>query len=219
MRNTSLFSRRFQELETESARVASTKRIRERSRSAVEDIEKQDLLGWTVKAENLIANACGKDSAHLAAFINNKETLMYGTYLNTLGKLTSVLAAAKEDFDGGYIVSIKSLVSAEVLGSELDQAKELYAGKYYTASAVIAGTVLETTLRQICDRIPIPTGKLDKMNADLVKAGVYNTLVQKRITALAGVRNSAAHGKPNEFTADDVADMIEYVERFATDHV
>jgi hypothetical protein len=55
------------------------------------------------------------------------------------------------------------------------------------AAAVIAGTVLETALRQLC---------LDRMNADLAKAGVYNSLMQKRITALAAIRNRAAHGKP-----------------------
>jgi hypothetical protein len=66
------------------------------------------------------------------------------------------------------------------------------------AAAVIAGTVLETALRQLC---------LDRMNADLAKAGVYNSLMQKRITALAAIRNRAAHGKPNEFTRDDVSAM------------
>ena len=34
-------------------------------------------------------------------------------------------------------------------------------------------------------------------------------------TALAAIRNSAAHGKPNEFTRDDISAMIRDVERFA----
>jgi hypothetical protein len=33
---------------------------------------------------------------------------------------------------------------------------------YKTASAVIAGTVLETALRELCDRNTVPLGKLDK---------------------------------------------------------
>ena len=56
-------------------------------------------------------------------------------------------------------------------------------------------------------------GKLDKMNADLAKAGQYNTLVQKRITALAAIRNSAAHGDHKAFSKDEVASMIDEVER------
>jgi hypothetical protein len=57
------------------------------------------------------------------------------------------------------------------------------------------------------------------MNADLAKAGAYNSLVQKRITALAAIRNSAAHGRPQDFTKDDVAAMITDVERFAATKV
>jgi hypothetical protein len=79
---------------------------------------------------------------------------------------------------------------------------------------VIAGVVLETALRQLCDRENIPHGKLDKMNADLAKAGKYNKLMQKRITALADIRNSAAHGNFNQFTQQDVENMMNEVEQF-----
>jgi hypothetical protein len=79
---------------------------------------------------------------------------------------------------------------------------------------VIAGVVLETAIRRMCQDHGIDVGKLDKMNADLAKAGIYNSVVQKRIIALAAVRNSAAHGKREEFTKDDVSAMIRDVERF-----
>ena len=74
--------------------------------------------------------------------------------------------------------------------------------------------MLETALRTLCDRHEIPHGKLDKMNADLAKAGQYNKLRQKRITALADIRNSAAHGKTDQFQPADVESMINEIERF-----
>lgn len=43
-------------------------------------------------------------------------------------------------------------------------------------------------------------GKLNKMNEDLAKAGVCSPLRQKRIAALADIRNSAAHGHADKFT-------------------
>ena len=52
------------------------------------------------------------------------------------------------------------------------------------------------------------------MNSDLAKAGIYNKLQQKRITALADIRNSAAHGKPEEFSGDDVIMMIRDIKQF-----
>ncbi len=90
---------------------------------------------------------------------------------------------------------------------------------YKVPAAVVAGVVLETSLRELCERESIDHGKLDKMNADLSKANVYNKLQQKRITALADIRNSAAHGKPDEFTDRDVEDMIRDITRFVAEHL
>ena len=81
---------------------------------------------------------------------------------------------------------------------------------------MIAGVVLETTVRNLCTDRGIDHGKLDKMNADLAKAGAYNSLQQKRITAIAGIRNAAAHGDVEKFNPEDVKGMIDDVERFLT---
>lgn len=97
--------------------------------------------------------------------------------------------------ESAYLKSVRGLVQAEVFGSELDQARALRESGYIAAAAVVAGVVLETSLRSLCGAAEIAEGKLEKMNADLVKAGTYNVLAQKRVTALAAIRNSAAHGK------------------------
>jgi hypothetical protein len=81
---------------------------------------------------------------------------------------------------------------------------------------VIAGTVPETSLRELNS---LPHGKLDRMNADLAKQGLYNANMAKRVTALAGIRNSATHGKPNEFTNAEVKTMIEDIERFLAQYL
>jgi hypothetical protein len=103
--------------------------------------------------------------------------------------------------------------------SELEQASELIQAGYKTPAAVVAGVVLETSLRELCDQEGLPHGKLDKMNSDLAKVGKYNKLQQKRITALADIRNSAAHGKTENFTDQDVLDMIRDVEKFIAGHL
>jgi hypothetical protein len=123
-------------------------------------------------------------------------------------RLKAVLLAAKEDYEGGYLHKIRNLIQADVFDSELEQAGELLASGYKTPAAVIAGIVLETSLRQMCQDNGLPTGKLDKMNADLAKAGVYSKLVQKQITALADIRNNAAHGHDDQFIEGDVTNMI-----------
>ena len=169
------------------------------------------ILNWSVKVKTLLGRTC---SNYLQEFIDAERTQVLDFGLARFERMAAVFNGAKEDFEGGYLNSLRNLVQAEVFTNELEQADELLQLGYATAAAVIAGVVLETTLRDLCAVRSIPHGKLDKMNADLAKDGAYNMTQQKRITALAGLRNSAAHGKPEEFTPADVKGMIEDVERF-----
>lgn len=213
-----LFVQRFQELDLQLKRVKDTVVETQNPFNGQPhfQIDPMELLGWTVKAKNLISAICAKDSAHLAAFNEEMKERQIPNYHNTLLRLEAVFRATKEDFEGGYLNSLRNLVQAEVFTSELNQAEELLKSGYATAAAVIAGVVLETTLRDLCTTHSLKTGPLNRMNDDLTKAGAYNSLQQKRILALAAIRNSAAHGKPEEFTAADVRGMIDDVERFLT---
>ena len=214
-----VFKQRFEELEEQASQFESSKKVlRTEIIGGTNEVDSNLLLSWKVKVKNLLSKVCGEDSQHFKQFEREEESGYYTTY-GIFKAFKAVFLAAKEDFDGGYLSSIKTLVQAEVFDSELEQANELFSSGYYTAAAVIAGVVLETALRELCDRSGIPHGKLDKMNSDLAKAGVYNKLNQKRITAIADIRNSAAHGKQNEFTVQDVSDMIKDVSRFLADYL
>jgi hypothetical protein len=177
-------------------------------------MDEASLLVWEVKVKSLLISSCGKESIHYSEFLEAKKTHNYESSSDVFKRLQCVFIAAMDDYKGGFLTSIKNLIQADVFDSELEQANELLNSGYKLASAVIAGVVLETALRDLCDRESIPTGKLDKMNGDLAKKGIYNKLQQKRITALADIRNSAAHGKPNEFCEDDVKKMIKDIEQF-----
>ena len=215
-----VFKQRFEELEEQASQLESSKKVLRTERIGGTNvvIDSYLLLSWKVKVKNLLSKVCGEDSQHFKQFEREEENRHYPTYA-IFKAFKAVFLAAKEDFEGGYLSSIKTLVQAEVFDSELEQANELFSSGYYTAAAVIAGVVLETALRELCDRSGIPHGKLDKMNSELAKAGVYNKLNQKRITAIADIRNSAAHGKQDEFTVQDVSDMIKDVSRFLADYL
>jgi hypothetical protein len=60
--------------------------------------------------------------------------------------------------------------------------------------------------------------KLDTMNAQLAKAAVYSKLTQKRITAIADLRNNAAHGKWDQFAQRDVEDAVAWIRAFMEEH-
>jgi hypothetical protein len=210
---------RFQELTQQAETIEQSKRVGgNRGREGAVDVDGNAVLNWTVKAKGLLSLACGQDSQHFKHFTSAEKTSAFSNLAN-FQAMISVFAAAKEDFEGGYLSSVRTLVQAELFNTELEQATELLDKGYKVPAAVIAGTVLETGLRELCNRASLPVGKLDKMNADLAKAGTYNLLRQKQITALAEIRNKAAHGKPTEFTDADVKAMIADVERFLLDHL
>jgi hypothetical protein len=212
---TALFERRFAELETQIVALEATKTMKHGEYTgSYPHIDSNALLGWEVKAKSLLISVCGEKSVHMTAFIEAEKPIAFSNNFERLCRVKAVFLAAKEDFEGGYLNTVRNLVHAEVFGSELEQAGELLAAGYASAAAVIAGVVLETTVRNLCTANGIGHAKLDKMNADLAKAGVYNTIQQKRITTIAGIRNSAAHGKSAEFTPGEVTGMIGDVERF-----
>lgn len=215
---TKLFVKRFSELAVQVSNVESTKKTEYSSytQSNTDVIDEELYLSWCVKARNLILNSCGENSQHFKSFEKSEVAHAYESTFDAFKRVKAVFFAAKEDFEGGYVTSVKNLVQAEVFDSELEQATELLTAGYATAAAVIAGVVLETTLRNLCYSNGLAHGKLDKMNADLTKAGVHNALIQKKITALAAIRNSAAHGNANGFTKDDVQSMITEVNRYVS---
>ena len=210
--------RRFDDLLVQLDEVEATKRPQHNEFSSGDFVDENLLLGWRVKARNLLLQACGADSEHYRQFVQSEKVSMYTTNLENALSLKAVFLAAKEDYEGGYLRSVRSLVHAELFDNELEQARELQASGYKAAAAVVAGVVLETTLRTLCGDRQIAVGKLDKMNADLAKGGLYDKLVQKRITMLADIRNNAAHGDTQGFSDDDVIDMIKQVERFVSDY-
>jgi len=173
---------------------------------------------WGTSSLNLLARVFGDNGIHYRSF----EALFpkFGDY-SPVVKALSILRAAKADYEQGFLFDARVLIEAEVFDEFLDQAKHLLDVGYFQAAAVVIGSVLEDGLRKLCERhnIPLPTKpKLDAMNSDLTKQNVYNKLTQKRITWLADLRNRAAHGEWDTFTAEDVETMLRSVRQFMEIH-
>lgn len=143
---------------------------------------------------------------------------------NKAAQLCGVLESLRADTQAGYMDSVSELIHGEMFGDFLEMAQHLIDEGYKDAAAVIAGSVLEGHLRQLCLKsgvetdtevkgVPIPK-KAERMNADLVKASVYNTTDQKNVTAWLDLRNKAAHGLYKEFEAGQVSLLISNVRDF-----
>jgi hypothetical protein len=173
---------------------------------------------WGISCLSLLGRVFGVESDYYRKFeVLFSEIDDHGPVIKALG----ILRGAKDDYERGFLFETRTLIRAEVFDDFLDQADHLFEAGYHQPAAVVGGSVLEDGLRQLCDRHGVsvaPKPKLDQMNADLAKQGVYSVLVQKRITTLADIRNKAAHGKWNEFDAADVEDLLRHVRSFMETH-
>ncbi len=135
-----------------------------------------------------------------------------------LPRLVGILRSLRADVQAGWLTTVKELIHADTFDDFLEMAEELLAAGYEDASAVVGGSVLEAHLRLLCEGAGVETRrgdggfvKADTLNADLVKAGVYNKNQQKQITAWLGIRNSAAHGHYDEYSREDVIQLLRSV--------
>lgn len=169
---------------------------------------------WLTSCLSLFSRVFGEDGAHYQRI--SAQFTAYPKWSN-VEQAFGVLLAAKEDFESESIFSVRKLVEAELFDEFLEQAEHLLKAGYFQPAAVVGGSVLEDGLRKLCqaNSVMVPNNpKLDWMNAELAKLGIYSKLMQKKITSIADLRNSAAHGKWNDFEKSDVESMLRDIRDF-----
>lgn len=174
--------------------------------------------GWIASARNLLSSVFGDDSAYFDTFAEYTSGFVAPMQAK---QGHGVVLAAQADYVANGIFNVRQLVEAEVFDDFLEQAGHLLTSGYFQPAAVVIGCVLEDAMRKLCGKhgIALPAEpKLDWMNAELAKKGVYNKLVQKDVTAKSDLRNKAAHGKWAEFKREDVDAMLPWLRRFLVDY-
>ena len=136
------------------------------------------------------------------------------------------LKSIRADLRDGFFERLASEIETEINAAYMDQADALlsaYPRAGYTGSVVLAGAVLENGLRSICNGLSpaepttTPTGDAFTLGAlidALKRRSAINELTAKRLRSWAAVRNSAAHGRFDEFTPDDAHAMVSGVRAF-----
>ncbi len=139
----------------------------------------------------------------------------------------ALLKVIKNEIAGGWLVSVKELISAEIFSDFLEMGEYLLNQNYKDPAAVIFGSVLEEKLRQLAiinniELEVVKDGKItylkaDAINSELARKAIYNKLDQKQITAFLDLRNKAAHGKYDEYNIDQVrlmqSGILEFISR------
>lgn len=137
------------------------------------------------------------------------------------------LRSIKTELEKGSLDAIALQIENEILSDYLGQAEgilnEPEGGLGHVAAAVLAGASLERALRSMCLALvpeePVNNEKGDHLGMtalidSLKRRQAFNEVQAKQLRAWAGIRNSAAHGKFEEFTRHQVEQMVEGVVAF-----
>jgi hypothetical protein len=138
-----------------------------------------------------------------------------------LTNLVGVTQSLLYNIRAGYMKTLEELVHGEMFCNFLEMAQYLLDNRYKDAAAVIAGSTLESHLKQLCKKGDIlvvndegKPKKADSINSELASAKAYSKLDQKNVTAWLDLRNKAAHGDYDSYGKEQVSLLINSVRDF-----
>jgi len=99
-------------------------------------------------------------------------------------------------------------------GSLLEQADQLLAAGQRVPAAVIVRIVLERWIRDEAEKNGIANADSEKassLNDSLKRVGVFSIPKWRQVQTCLDIGNAAAHGKDDQFSADDIRRALEFV--------
>ncbi len=162
---------------------------------------------WRTSSLAFLRAKLGESSVHAEEFGKNVSNLY--EFQTTLG--IGILRAAREDVEGGYLVRVEGLVSADLFSNFLEMAKYLLSQGYKDPAASLIGAVLEVGLRRFCisNNVSLKSKEnISSLNQKLADRGIYNRLRQKEIEVWNEVRDNADHGHFDSYSPTDVSNMV-----------
>jgi len=188
--------------------------------SSSEYVDSGKIKGFRSATLSFIERVYGQDHSHYKEF----NSAVNGFSITDAEAGVAILHAIRDEIAGGWLFSVKGLITAEIFADFLEMSEYLLKNGYKDPSAVVAGSVLEEHLRQLCTKHGVEVElksedktrpkKAEALNSDLAKAEIYSKLDQKMVTAWLDLRNKAAHGKYEEYTTDQVTNMLSGITEF-----
>ena len=125
------------------------------------DLPEQEVSRSASRVEAAIHRVAGRPSNHVD---QTDRVLKAGGYAGFITRaLVGILASLRDDVAAGYLKSQRELIHAELFADFLEMAQYLLNEGYKDAAAVIAGSSLETHLRQLCQK--------NRISSDIASGG------------------------------------------------
>lgn len=186
---------------------------------AAGDYVKDDIFyQWHAGVLSFLKAVFGDNSTHFQEF---QQRCRHSSYDDAL-EGQSILKAAKEDIEGGYLKKLEDLVAADIFTDFLEMAEYLLEQGYKDSAASLIGAVLEDGLRKIAKKNDITLKikeNISSLNQKIADAKIYNRLVHKQVEVWNEIRDNADHAKFSEYNADSVRGMCSDVRHFLGEYL
>lgn len=212
--------RRIQQLAEEGRELA----VGDRASSRVRDEKHaQQCQGWIAAVTHVVSSVCPRLTDPYRVVVDRLVEAPKRRYIinTTVGELSELLFRLISDVDEGLIASVAEMARGETFDDLLDRADEYLRRQHKEGAAVLTTAVFEDTMRRIAGAHSLaqPDDKMDRIIAEMEKAGIITSVVAKRCRAAAGLRNSALHARWDEFTLHDVEPAISLTRQLIEEHL
>jgi len=170
---------------------------------------------WCTSVLNLLSNAFGQCSVH---YLNFKEK--YGTahYISTdlFEVLRGIFSAARDDYEGGYFLSVRSVISGELFGDFVVLAKQSLTEGHKDVAAVLACAALEDALKRyaLSQDLDVQGKSMHEIVAALKSKGLVSGAQKTLLDTMPKIRDYAMHASWEKIKPEDVGGIIGFVEHF-----
>jgi hypothetical protein len=164
------------------------------------NLDHSQFMEWRAQAHSFLVGLLGAQHA----YVENFTSRTVHPYIDDLDRGAGILRAVREDVKDGYLIEVRTLISAEVFTDFLEMAEHLHENGYIHAAASLTGAVLENGMRNIASANNIVVRSADDLgalNQKLVQANIYNRLKQQQLQPLIRIRNHADHSWPTTFAS------------------
>jgi hypothetical protein len=208
------FEKNYQRWYTESHAVIKqllSDRLAEFTNLYQPDTKRKQIDGVTFRIQDWLTGSRSAKDLYGKQYFNDFAivSMQFHTQLEILESVQSRFESSLHD--------IAQLVRADVFDSELDSARELAKNAFLRGAGAVAGVVLEKHLGQVCHNHNVPRRKqhptISDFNDLLKNAFVIDVPVWRQIQRLGDIRNLCDHNKHREPTKDEVAELIDGVEK------
>jgi hypothetical protein len=181
-------------------------------------LEEQSFTQWLTSSKILLSKIPISQNHYLADF--SIKVQHPREYARGIG--LGILNALKDDIKSGMLQNTISFIQTEIFSDFLEMAEHIFEQGHKDPPVMLAGAVMEDSLRKICTKNEIPVladSNIASLNQLLLQKQVYNKIVFKQVDTWKAIRDFADHANYDQYDRDKVKDMLDGVRKFVGEYL